>query len=885
MIPVSVKLAWREINSAWSRFLFLFLCIALGVGAIVAVDLFAVNVEQVILGDTRALLGGDVELSWRRAISDKSRSVLDSLTDRDIVLSHVTELAAMAMVNNPNSQTPLTKMASQLVELKAIDSAYPLYGRLMVEPDLPTAQLLDSLQSGCGHSPCFGALAQESLLIRLNLTVGSEFRIGQASFLITAVLKKEPDRIANGFSLGPRVMISREALEATALVQTGSRIQERYRLSISDATSLEPLMGELRGRLSQEGAQISSFRDAQPRLRRFLDQLNLYLGLIGFTILLVGGIGVACTIQGFLTQKIPIIATLKTLGADSSQIIRLYLTQSLFLGGIGSLLGAIVGIALHRVLPLLLQGIIPETMPMNPTVAPILRGIVLGILATLAFSLWPLLAIRHVSPALVYRQAVDHPQAMPYTQSKLARCRAILTHWWNDRAQVMVSISMLVGVTGLAMWQAHSLTLGLFFSGACAVAVLLLLGVTGILYRILRHVPIPQRYLLRHAVKNLQRPGNFTKAMTLAIGIGVMLMTTLTIVQRSLLDLIGNQIPSQAPSFFFIDIQPDQYPQFVDVLQQKFPDSPYNLVPVVRSRLTAINGQPINPEAHKGQRNGWYFTREYVLTTSQNLPKDNVITQGNWWDHTKESDSDGATRTPSDFPLVSVEEDAAKNLGLTLGSTLTLDIQGVPFVAKVGSLRQVDWSSFSMNFFMIVEPGSFDGAPFTYIATTRVPTTLEVPLQQAMVAVMPNVTAINVGDVLENIGRIFRQLALGIQALALLCLVTGAVVMVAAISINRYRRLHELAIVKALGGSRRLLVFSLGVEFGVIGAFAGLVGLGLGCLLSWSLLYFFFDLTWTFDPIVLSTGLLLTILLTLMTGFLGTYRLLGFPPLSVLRQE
>ncbi|HBP88720.1 MAG TPA: FtsX-like permease family protein [Nitrospirales bacterium] len=885
MIPVSVKLAWREINSAWSRFLFLFLCIALGVGAIVAVDLFAVNVEQVILGDTRALLGGDVELSWRRAISDKGRNVLDSLADRNMVLSHVTETAAMATVDSPNPQTPLTKIASQLVELKAIDSAYPLYGRLVVEPDLPTAQLLDSPQSGCSHSPCFGALVQESLLIRLNLTVGSELRIGQASFLITAVLKKEPDRIANGFSLGPRVMISREALKATMLIQIGSRVQERYRMSISDSTSLEPLMGELRGRLSQEGAQVSSFRDAQPRLRRFLDQLNLYLGLIGFTILLVGGIGVACTIQGFLTQKIPIIATLKTLGADSSQIIRLYLTQSLFLGGIGSLLGVLVGVVLHRGLPLLLQGIIPETMPMSPTVAPILRGIVLGILATLAFSLWPLLAIRHVSPALVYRQAVDHSQDINNTQSRLTRWLTFLQHWWNDRAQLMVSIGIMVGVTGLAMWQAHSPALGVFFSGACAVAVLLLLGATGVLYRILRHVPIPQRYLLRHAVKNLQRPGNFTKAMTLAIGIGVMLMTTLTIVQRSLLDLIGNQIPSQAPSFFFIDIQPDQQPQFISVLEQKFPDSPYNLVPVVRSRITAINGQPIDPEAHKGKRNGWYFTREYVLTTSRDLPQDNILTKGNWWDHTKESNPGGATESPSDFPLVSVEEDAAKNLELTLGSTLTLDIQGVEFVAKVASLRQVDWSSFSINFFMIVEPGSFDGAPFTYIATTRVPTNLEVPLQQAIVAVMPNVTAINVGDVLENIGRIFQQLAMGIQALALLCLVTGAVVMIAAISINRYRRLHELAIVKALGGSRKLLMFSLGVEFGVIGAFAGLVGIGLGCLLSWSLLYFFFDLIWNFDLIVLSTGLLLTILLSLMTGFLGTYRLLGFPPLSVLRQE
>ena len=885
MIPISFKLAWREITSAWSRFLFLFLCIALGVGAIVAVDQFATNVEQVILGDARALLGGDVELAWRRMITDKSRGLLNSLSDRGILISHVTELAAMATAENPDNHTLLRGKGSQLVELKATDSAYPLYGRLVGEPDHPAEQLLASLQSGCRRSPCFGALAQESLLIRLNLTVGSELRIGQASFLITAVLKKEPDRIANGFSLGPRVMISREALEATTLVKTGSRIQERYRLKISDSISLEPLMGELRGRLSGEGVKVSSFKDAQPRLRRFLDQLNLYLGLIGLTILLVGGIGVACTIQGFITQKIPIIATLKTLGADSPQVIRLYLTQSLFLGGIGSLLGGILGVALHRGLPLFLQGLIPETMPMNPSILPILRGVTLGILATLAFSLWPLLAIRHVSPALVFRQAVDQPQGMTQSRSWVTRWLMLLQSWWHDRTRVSVSVIIVGGVTGLAMWQAHSLTLGLFFAGSVILAVLLLLGGTGILYWILGHVQFPQRFLLRHAVNNLQRPGNFTKAMTLAIGIGVMLMATLTTVQRSLLELIGNQIPSNAPSFFFIDIQPDQHPQFEQVLKQDFPDSPYDLVPVVRSRLTAINGQPINPETHKGQRNEWYFTREYVLTTFQVLPKDNILTQGHWWADTREQTPVGATKTPSDLPLVSVEDEAAKNLGLTLGSTLTLDIQGVPFEARVSSLRQVDWSSFSMNFFMIVEPGSLDDAPLTYIATTRVPKPLEVPLQQAIVAAMPNVTAINVGDVLDNIARIFRQLAMGIQAMALLCLMTGAVVMIAAISINRYRRLHELAILKALGGSRSLLLFSLGMEFGLIGALAGLVGLLLGCLLSFSILHLFFDLTWTFDPILLVTGLLLTVVLTLMTGFLGTYRLLGFPPLSVLRQE
>lgn len=261
------------------------------------------------------------------------------------------------------------------------------------------------------------------------------------------------------------------------------------------------------------------------------------------------------------------------------------------------------------------------------------------------------------------------------------------------------------------------------------------------------------------------------------------------------------------------------------------------------------------------------------------------MTQGQWWDQTQRQNSASDPPTPDHLPLVSVEEDAAKNLGLAIGSTLTLNIQGVPFLARVSSLRRVDWGSFSMNFFMIVEPGSLEGVPITYIATARVPKNMETPLQQAIVSVMPNVTAIHVGDVLDNIAKIFRQLAMGIQALAILCLITGAVVMIAAISINRYRRLHELAILKALGGSRGLLLFSLGTEFCLIGGFAALVGISLGCLLSWSILHFFFDLTWAINMPVLLTGLLMTVLLTLVTGFLATYRLLGFPPLSVLRQE
>ena len=885
MIPLSLKLAWRETANSWSRFIFLFLCIALGVGAIVAVDLFATNVEQAILGDARGLLGGDIELSWRRSMSDKGGEVLESLSERNIPVSHVTELAAMAAVESDQLAQQDSTASSQLVELKALDSLYPLYGSVKVEPAQPVQRLLASVQSGCRQVPCFGAIAEKSLLIRLNLQLGSELRIGQSHFLITGILLKEPDKIATAFSLGPRLMISQEALDTTELVKTGSRIHERYRLQLPPDSNVNRWLGELQGRLSQEGARVSSYRDAQPRLRRFLDQLTLYLGLIGLTILWVGGIGVACTIQGFITQKTPIIATLKTLGADSAQVIRMYLTQSLLLGSIGSLAGGMLGIGLHQGLPLLLRGLIPESFPIEPTFPPLLRGMAVGILATLAFSLWPLLAIRSVSPSLIFRQDVEPASTQQDRLSWSQTMISLLKGWWNDREQRITSLLISGGLLGLAVWQAHSISLGLFFAGAFLVSVFALLGVTSILFWLLRCIHFPQKWLLRHATNNLQRPGNFTKAMTLAIGIGVMLLTTLITVQHTLLDLIEDQIPSNAPSFFFIDIQPDQYASFKQTLDHQTPPTPYNLVPVVRTRLTAINGRPINPEDHKGKRNGWYFTREYVMTALSTLPKDNKVTQGQWWGPAKAQLSTGMESTQDSLPRISVEEDAAHNLGLSLGSTITLNIQGVPFTAIVSSLRKVDWGSFSMNFFMIMEPGSLDGAPITYIATTRVPKALEIPLQQTIVSVMPNVTAIHVGDVLNNIATIFRQLAMGIQSLAILCLLTGAVVMIAAISINRYRRLHDLAILKALGGNRGLLLFSLSTEFGLIGAFAGLVGIALGCLLSWSILYFFFDLTWSIHGRVLLMGLFMTVLLTLTTGFLGTYRLLGLPPLSVLRQE
>ena len=293
----------------------------------------------------------------------------------------------------------------------------------------------------------------------------------------------------------------------------------------------------------------------------------------------------------------------------------------------------------------------------------------------------------------------------------------------------------------------------------------------------------------------------------------------------------------------------------------------------------------IDPEEHKGKRNGWYFTREYVLTALAALPRDNVVVKGKWWP-TDSEEMRKEDHESQDVPIrVSIEDEAAHNLGVDVGSTIEFVVQGTPLPAVVENTRKVDWGSFSMNFFMILSPGSLDGAPMTYIASSKVEAEEETPLQRELVRALPNVTAIKVGDVLANVARLLEQLAWAIQGIALLSMVSGAVVMTAALSSTRYRRLYESAILKAIGGTRRIVVESFAVEFALIGGLAGLIGVGLASALSWAILHFFLDLSWTFQPLVLGWGLLATVGLAVAVGFLSTFKILGEPPLAVLRQE
>jgi putative ABC transport system permease protein len=885
MSRFTFRMAWRETRGAWRHFLYFFICIAIGVSALVGVSLFAAHVERAVSRQAKGLLGGDMEVRSSHPLSGESRAVLQTLDERGIIRTHVSELVAMAARTTPAATSA---QATQIVELKAVAAEYPLYGLLTLEPSTALERLLHPDDPRCPQGACHGAVVQEALLLRMGLAVGDRLKIGTAEFLITGLVRIEPDRMANAFSLGPRVIISEAGLKASALLQPGSRVRERELLKLPSGLPLESLRAELRGRLAADHVRVSGYRDAQPQLKQFLDQLSRYLGLVGLTALFIGGLGVAMSIHAFMREKFKTIAILKTLGADSSMLIGVYVLQAIGLGLIGSVAGMLLGIVLQQVLPPLLAGgfvrglldQVGATTDLSAvSVGPLVKGGALGLLTTLLFALWPLLRIRDISASAIFRRDVD-----PVSGSMRSAWGSMA--WLRDRFTLTAGGALFCGLAGLAMWQAGSWRIGGWYIAGVVAAILALVACSRGLVWGLRMMPKPASVSLRYAIGNVLRPGGHTTGMLVAIGISVMVILTVSLVEQALLHQVGETRPVDAPTFFFIDLQPDQTDGFATLVGKKTGGRLPELTPLVRSRLHAINGEDVKVDEERDQeergdeskeerRKQWYLSREYVLTFTDQLPKGNDIVSGSWWQAGQRHSS----------PKVSVEEEAARSLGLTVGSHIDLDIQGATIRAEVSSIRKVDWGNFSTNFYMILSPGSLEGAPITYVATIRVDPVQEVPLQEAVVAAFPNVSAIHVGDVLRNFANVLDRLALAIRAVALFCVVTGALVMAAALAATRYRRLYESVILKAVGATRGLIARTFAAEYALLGFIGGLLSVGLSSALSWLVLTHIFELPWRLHPALLLAGVGGTVLLTLLVGLLSTFRILGQRPLAILRHD
>ncbi len=828
------RLAWRETRGAGRHFAYLVACITLGVGALVAVGSFAASLERTVGRSARALMGGDVEIRSAQPLSAEAASIVAALSRPGTERVPVSELVAMSAAGGK----------SQIVELKAVGTGYPLYGDLVTEPAAPLASLI-----GGGR-----ALVHESLLTRLGLRVGDRLRIGEGDFTVSGVIRQEPDRAVGVFSLGPRVLIDARDLEGTHLVRPGSRVRHRLLFRLPAGAPAEAFKDALAARLPDPSVRVTTYTQAQPGVRRFWRQLTVYLGLTGLVALMVGGIGVATSVRTFVHGKLETIAVLKCLGVGWRAILAAYLLQTMLLGLGGSLLGAIIGSAVQWALAPVLSPLMPVPLDAALSMRAICTGLAMGTGLTLLFALWPLLDIRRVPPALILRHDVE--PRLP------------------GRRPWLAVLPIVIGLGALSVWEAGSLKVGAIFIGSLIAALILLGAGARLVIEIARRLPRLRWLAWRQAVANLHRPGSHATTVLVSLGLAVMLMVAVALLEQSLRAELADRGPARAPAFFFIDIQPDQAPAFRQLLTERTGREPI-LTPVVRSRLASIDGAPVSRDPRQRREEVWYLSREYVLTWTATAPPENPVVAGRWWT------SEEAAREP----LISVEEEIAKNLGVTIGSTLGFDIQGVTVTARVFNLRRVEWQTFNTNFFVIFSQGALDGAPTTWLATARVPPADELAVQSAVTAAFPNVTAIPIREVLERIAGVLDQIALAIRLLAGVSIATGLIVTAGALGVSRHQRLYQSVILKALGATRGFVARVFAVEYALLGAAAGLGGTVLAAALAAGVLHWVLDVRWGGSLGTLAWGLVASSALALGVGFLGTFRLLGKRPLAVLRSE
>jgi putative ABC transport system permease protein len=860
----------RESRGARGRLAFFVACLSVGVAAVVAVAGLSASLDEGIRSEARQLLAADLAIDGNRPLPpglDLGKIGLGGAARTDI-RETVTIVAAPPAA--PSLPGP-----SQLAELKVIHGDYPFYGDLKLNPQRPLRELL---------RPDTAVVAAD-LLSHLHLRSGDTLRIGGQPFRIAGVVLSEPDRISVSMTLGPRVFLSAEGFDRTGLETRGSRVGHRTLIKLppgsgaGSGASVQEIEARLRKALPETVYRIQTFRDAQPALRENLARVERFLGLVALLSLFVGGIGVAQSVRAWLAGRLDAIAVLKCLGMRPREIFPLYLGQTALLGLAGSIVGIAAGAAVQLLLPSLFPDLIPHELirPWQP--GALLRGLGLGVGVAVLFSLPPLSTVLRVPPARVLRREAE----------------PLPTHRWTSALTLAV---LALGVWAMAGVQAHSWDLGARFTGGVALAAALLAGAAALVSRGVRRIPrdAVRSLWLRHGLASLARPGAAAMSAIVALGLGVLVVVAMSLVERRLTAELSAELPKDAPTAFLIDIQPAQWPG-VEALLKKAGALHIESVPVVMGRLSALDGKSVEelsraegpdqepsrerssdgsggrrgPSRERGRRR-WALSREQRLTYMQELPKDNVIVAGSLW-----SDPEHAE--------VSVEQEFAENLGIHLGSMLRFDIQGVPVDLKVTSLRTVDWKTFGINFFLVVEPGVLDRAPQQRLAAVRLPRGGEQRVQDLLAASFPNVTVLRIREILEKVVKVMDRIGLGIRFLGGFTVLAGIAILAGAVSAGSARRGREVALLKTLGMTRRGVAGAFAVEYALIGLVAAAIGAGGGYALAWGVITRGFELPWELQPWPLVVALTAGVALTVVAGLAASLRALARRPIEVLRAE
>ncbi|WP_421725943.1 ABC transporter permease [Bauldia sp.] len=842
-IGLAARFAVRELRGGLRGFGVFLACIILGVAAIAGVGSVARGMTDGLAREGRAILGGDLAVRLlQRDASPEERAYLQDLG----TLSEVATLRAIARTADGEGQA--------LVELKAVDDPYPLVGALSVEGGGDADALIAVDDNGV-----YGGLAEIEFLARAGAEAGDVLRLGETQIVLRGVIESEPDRLSDGFSIGPRLLIHRNALDATGLVQPGSLTNWHYRVLMPgspDEATVEAAAERLAQDFPESAWRISTRSEAAPALNRNIQRFAEFLTLIGLTALIIGGVGVANAVSSFLEGKRDVIATLKCLGAPSGLPVAVYLIEIMIIAGFGIAAGLVLGAAIPFVAGSLLAQFVPIAIDGIYPFELILAAIY-GFLTALAFALYPLGRSRQVSPTDLFRDQVAPATRRPPTGYLIA-----------------VGVTLVV-LAALAIGLAFDRRIAAVFVGGAAGAFVLLRIVGWAVMALARRMPRSKSTVVRLAVGSIHRPGALTPAVVLSLGLGLTLLVALVLIDGNFRRELFGTIPQTAPSFFILDIQGDEGPGLETFVAENAPEASLEMQPMLRGRITHLAGVPageaeIDPDAR------WVLQGDRGITYAETKPDNNDLTAGEWWP----VEYDGP-------PLVSFGDEVGRELRLDLGDTITVNVLGREITAEIASFRTINWQSLRMNSVMIFSPNTLRGAPFTSLATLSYPdggtTETELAFLKSVVDAFPAITVIRVKEAIETANGIVEQIGWAVRGASGITLTASMLVLGGAFAAGRRRRIHDAVVLKTLGATRGKLIGAYSLEFLLLGAATTVFGLIAGSVAAWFVLTAIMDIPFAFLLVPAVGAAAVALALTLIFGLAGTWRVLGQKAAPILR--
>ncbi|MER9701028.1 ABC transporter permease [Mesorhizobium sp. M0146] len=841
-LKLAFRFSLREMRGGLSGFMIFLACIALGVAAIGGVNSVAQAITAGVADQGQTLLGGDLRFQLNQRDATPAES---TFLDRLGTVSHSANMRSMARLEDGSDQA--------LVEAKAVDDAYPLYGAIETAPQLGRKDLFGE------KSGVFGAAAPDLLFDRLNVEIGDRLKVGSATFELRARLVSEPDAVSDGFGFAPRLMVSTAGLAASGLIQPGSLVENAYKVRLPAGASqadLKAIQDRAASDFPEAGWSIRTRSNAAPALSANIERFSQFLTLVGLTALVVGGVGVANAVRAYLDGKRGVIATFKSLGASGGFVFTVYLVQILMIAGLGIALGLILGAAMPFAASAALQSVIPVPAEGGFYPGALALAALFGLLVTLAFALLPLGRARDVPATALFREMGFEGRGFP-------RLPYLAT-----------AVGIAVALAALAILFSGDRRIALIFVGATVFAFLVLRLVGALVQWVARKSPRVRSVALRLAIGNIHRPGALTPSVVLSLGLGLTLLVTLALIDGNLRQQISGSLPERAPNFFFVDIQNSEVDAFSTLIGNEAPKGTLVKVPMLRGRVMALNGVSVD-KANVPSEGAWVLRGDRGLTYDAKQPANATLTEGSWW-----------PENYSGEPLVSFSNDEGKALGLKLGDTVTVNVLGRNVTARIANFREVQWETMGINFVMVFSPNTFAGAPHGWLATlTEKDATAaeDARLLNAVTRAFPAVTTVRVKEALDVVNRLVGQLGTAIRAAAGVAMIASVLVLAGALAAGNRARIHDAVVLKTLGATRRTLIAAFSLEYMLIGLATAVFALAAGGIAAWYIVARIMTLPSHFMPEVAVATLVFALVITVGIGLAGTWRVLGHKAAPVLR--